>query len=139
MAFSLSTSPETQTGSSSAGTSMAKKVVMACLVLLSSCGHLLAPGGHVNQAGPMLAQAAQQLDFEPRYGGGDSGSGTTHHQQSYQHRGRSPRILTLLTTYSNRTAYAKANKEAMEGRKDGYESVVSAKTVHEVDYYGFLN
>ena len=129
---SLSTSPEIQTGSSSAGASMAKNVAIACLVLLSACGHLLAPDGHVKQAGPMLAQGAQQLDSEPRYGGRNGGSGTTHHQ-FYRRRGRSPRILTLLTTYSNRTAYAKANREAMEGRNDGYESVVSARTVHEVD------
>ena len=101
---------------------MANKVVMACIVLLSSCGHFLSPG-HVIQ-GPVLAQGAQQLEFEPRYG--RTGSGAT---PLYLRHGRRPRILTLLTTYSNRSAYAKANREAMEERNDGYESVVSAKTV----------
>lgn len=35
-----------------------------------------------------------------------------------------PRILTLLTTYNKRTVFAKANREAMEQRADGYESLV---------------
>ena len=35
-----------------------------------------------------------------------------------------PRILTVLTTYNLRTAFAKANREAMEEREDGYKSLV---------------
>lgn len=35
------------------------------------------------------------------------------------------RILTVLTTYNKRTPYAKANREALEEREDGYESLVS--------------
>lgn len=36
-----------------------------------------------------------------------------------------PRILTLLTTYGARASFAKANREAMEEREDGYRSLVS--------------
>lgn len=152
MACSLvRSSSETRAGRSSNsrfGRRMGEKaaLLMACFVLLSFCGQfLVAPGGgHENkkQGGPvttLFTQAAQQqLDFEPRYGGdgatrygggggGGSGASTTATSSTsfYRHHGQRPRILTLLTTYSNRTAYAKANREAMEERKDGYESVVS--------------
>lgn len=41
--------------------------------------------------------------------------------------------MTVLTTYSNRTAYAKANREAIEERKDGYAPVVVFITSDEED------
>lgn len=137
---SIRSSSSRSSRSSRAGTTttmmMAKKGAMACLVLLSSCGRLqLAPGGHANKqvavGGPMmLAEGAQQLDFETRYGGndggggGDGGDGSAAAHPFYRRHRHGPRILTVLTTYSNRTAYAKANREAIEERKDGYAPVV---------------
>lgn len=38
-----------------------------------------------------------------------------------------PRILTVLTTYNERTPYIKAYREAIGTRTDGYEPVVSVE------------
>lgn len=55
---------------------------------------------------------------------GDGGGRVEPARESSGHT--SARILTLLTTYNKRTAFAKANREAMEERADGYESLVSS-------------
>lgn len=54
---------------------------------------------------------------------GDGEGGVEPARESSGHE--RPRLLTLLTTYNKRTAFAKANREAMEERADGYESLVS--------------
>lgn len=35
--------------------------------------------------------------------------------------------MTLLTTYHKRTAFARANRETIKEREDGYESLVSVR------------
>ena len=71
------------------------------------------------------ATRPQGLRLHIESGPGSDGGGF---KLDMNHSGlQSPRILTLLTTYHNRTAYAKANIEAMEQRADGYKSLVSAK------------
>lgn len=121
---------------------MAKKLLTLVLVMSSSiffCSLLplllLVPllGQHVRQGAPaLLAHAAVEIDVEPRYYGEGARAATPF----VRRQGRGPRILTLLTTFSNRTAFAKANKEAMEERADGYESVVRAPK-RSMQGYGF--
>lgn len=109
---------------------MAKKLLTFVLVMSPSfCGLLLVPppflGERAKLGGPpatLLVQAAE-LDVEPLHREEDEAGAATPYNGG---QGRGPRILTLLTTYSNRTAFAIANKEAMEERADGYESVVRA-------------
>lgn len=55
-----------------------------------------------------------------------SGDGGREMESNRNSSGREfPRLLTLLTTYHKRTVFSKANREAMEQRADGYESLVS--------------
>lgn len=65
-----------------------------------------------------------RLRIENGPGGGGGGLGLDPNLSGAQ----SPHILTLLTTYHGRTAFARANREAMETRADGYESLVSHRS-----------
>lgn len=44
--------------------------------------------------------------------------------------GGAPRILTVLTTYSERTLFAKNNKDTAESRRDGYTPTVRVEVLN---------
>lgn len=86
------------------------------LLCIRGCHH---PGWYTMRRGAAFAQGVL-IDIASRGGG----RGVESNRNSSADR-NGPRILTLLTTYNKRTAFAKANREAMGQRADGYESLVS--------------
>lgn len=97
-------------------------VVVELSVVLLAYFYFLEP--HDSRDGQRRAQRTQglRLHIENGRGGGGAGFEFDLNRSGAQ----SPRILTLLTTYHGRTAFARANREAMEKRADGYESLVRA-------------
>lgn len=103
---------------------LAELIVLAYLSMEPACCN---DDHHHNTHVQRGVTRPQSLRLHLQSGGPGNGGGALKIDLNRAGLQQSPRILTLLTTYGDRTAFAKANREAMEQREDGYEALVSAK------------